>query len=441
MGSDNKVVWSEGLFIRPQHFQQQDRHMERWVEGRCRGLRRFDWGFAALEWELGVGTLALRRCQGRFKDGTPFELPGDAPLPAPLEIASDCKNTLVYLALPQRRRGAAEVASVGSPDPLARYRQHELAEVADYNSGAGAVQPLQVGLLQARLALGRVEDHTGLPVARVLEVRGAGEVLLEQDFIPPVLECAASPELGGYLRDLVGLLNLRGEALASNSVEAARLGGAGVANFLLLQTINRHEPLFRHVLNAGLHPEDFYRLGLQLAGDLSVFFGENQRPAAFPAYDHDNLKACFGPLLKELRRLLAQSIGSNTIRITLVERTDGFYGAPKKAEYQHLLGNAAFVLGVKANVGTETLRSEFPGKVKIAAVEDIYRLRDYSLSGIEVSPLLQLPPTLPVRPEFCYFGLGTQGEHWEKMPGSKGFALHIGGHFPGLQLEFWAVGG
>ncbi len=34
MSWHNKVVWSEGLFLRPQHFQQQDRYIEHLVDGR-----------------------------------------------------------------------------------------------------------------------------------------------------------------------------------------------------------------------------------------------------------------------------------------------------------------------------------------------------------------------------------------------------------------------
>ena len=32
MTQNNKVVWSEGLFLRPQHLQQQERYLERYVD-------------------------------------------------------------------------------------------------------------------------------------------------------------------------------------------------------------------------------------------------------------------------------------------------------------------------------------------------------------------------------------------------------------------------
>jgi len=59
----NKVVWSEGLFLRPQHFQQQDRYFERYVETRCQALIPHSWGFTSLELEpdlLSIGKFGLR---------------------------------------------------------------------------------------------------------------------------------------------------------------------------------------------------------------------------------------------------------------------------------------------------------------------------------------------------------------------------------------------
>jgi type VI secretion system protein ImpJ len=31
------------------------------------------------------------------------------------------------------------------------------------------------------------------------------------------------------------------------------------------------------------------------------------------------------------------------------------------------------------------------------------------------------------------------GDVWKKMAASGGFAIHIGGKYPGLKLEFWAI--
>ena len=67
MSINNRVVWSEGMFLRPQHFQQQDRYLEYRIDGRCRGLRSHDWGFSALNIEQGhlaIGKISLTQARG-----------------------------------------------------------------------------------------------------------------------------------------------------------------------------------------------------------------------------------------------------------------------------------------------------------------------------------------------------------------------------------------
>src|SRR5438132_14170626 len=109
----SKIVWSEGLFLRPQHLQQQDRYFERYVETRCHALRSNSWGLTELEVErdlLSIGQLGLARAAGVFPDGTPFRLPDDPPLPATLEADPKLRAQLMYLAVPLPQPGA--------PDPL-----------------------------------------------------------------------------------------------------------------------------------------------------------------------------------------------------------------------------------------------------------------------------------------------------------------------------------
>src|ERR1700676_2597700 len=111
MSGDSKVVWSEGLFLRPQHFQQQERYLEAYVEGRVAPLCADGWGFEELELDrdvLTIGKLSIRRARGVFPDGTPFSIPDRDPPPAPLEISAELRNARVYLALPLRRGGALD---------------------------------------------------------------------------------------------------------------------------------------------------------------------------------------------------------------------------------------------------------------------------------------------------------------------------------------------
>ena len=63
MAAHGRVIWSEGLFLRPQHFQQQDRCFELLVRQSCEFIRPYFWGFRSLEIDaplLETGKFGLR---------------------------------------------------------------------------------------------------------------------------------------------------------------------------------------------------------------------------------------------------------------------------------------------------------------------------------------------------------------------------------------------
>jgi type VI secretion system protein ImpJ len=442
MSENNRVIWSEGMFLRPQHFQQHDRYIESLVNGRCRGLRSFDWGFSALKLDrrqLGIGKLALAECEGAFPDGTPFSLPQENELPLPLSIPDDVRNNLVYLALPLRRPDSSEIDSDAYPDSLARYHLGE-REVRDHNSGADGRCAVEIARLRTRLMLERQEraGYVCLGVARILEVRADKTVVLDEQYIPPVLNCFGAEFLSGFLRELQGLLHTRGEALAGRVVEAGRGGVAEASDFMLLQVVNRYEPLLQHLATAAaLHPEEFYRIAVQLAGELATFYRPGKRPIGFPPYRHDELQASFTPVMEELRQLLSMVLEQNAIQLPLSKPKFGIYAA--KRPDINLLEGAVFVLAVNAQVPPETLRTHFPPQVKIGPVEDIQQLVRSALPGISIHPLPVAPRQLPYHAGFSYFELNKQSELWKKMANSGGFAIHIGGNYPALELEFWAI--
>ncbi len=442
MSEYSRVVWSEGMFLRPQHFQQHDRYLENLVNGRCKGLRGYDWGFRSLKLDhgqLAIGRIALQECCGIFPDGTPFDLPDQDDVPLSLEVPEGVQNCFVYLALPQRRPDSSEIDSESFADSLARFRMRE-REVRDHNSGADARYPVQIGGLRTRLMLERQErsGYVCLGLGKIVELRADKTVLLDEKFIPPILQCSATSVLNGFLRELHGLLHTRGEALAGRVVESARGGASEIADFLLLQAINRYQPMLEHLgVNAALHPEEFFRLGLQIAGELATFYKPSKRSANFPAYNHDDLQVCFEPLMDELRQLLGMILEQNAIQIPLTQPRPGVYAA-RRPEV-NLLDSAIFVLAVKASVSPELLRSHFPPQVKIGPVEEIQQLVRAALPGISIHSLPVAPRQLPYHAGFSYFELNKQSELWKKMSNSGGFALHIGGSFPDLELEFWAI--
>ena len=442
MSENKKVVWSEGMFLLPQHFQQHDRYLETLIDRRCLGLQPYDWGFYSLTIDVSLlksGKFGINECTGIFPDGTPFNLPGDDEVPVAIDIPQDIQNEFVYLALPLRRPETVETDSHEKPESLARFRSSE-RDVRDNNSEAEGNATLKVGKLKTRFLLHREElsGYTRLAVARIVEARSDRTVVLGDPFIPANLNCRAMANLRGFLQELKGLLHTRGEELGGRVAGAAGGGVAEVADFLLLQLVNRYEPLFEHLSNVnGLHPEEFYRVAIQLAGELSTFFRPEKRPASFPEYIHDDLQTTFSSLMEELRQLLGLIYERRAIQIPLSEPKYGIYAA--KRPDVSLLETAIFVLAANAQVPSDTLRGHFPPQVKIGPVEMIQQLVQSALPGISISPLPVAPRQIPYHAGFTYFELDKQSELWEKIKTSGGMAIHIGGQFPELKLELWAI--
>ncbi len=439
----NKVVWTEGMFLQPQHFQQQDRYVAHAMELRARFSAPYQWGFFSLgldETALLQGKLALTHATGLLRDGTPFSIPTDDSAPLSLDIGADVRDERVVLALAQLRPGVAEsdVESQAGAMP-SRYHAVDM-DVADSHAASLRLAPLQIGRLNLRLMLERDanEGYAHLGVARIAERRSDGRVLLDSQYIAPLLHVTEHQVAEGYLREVMGLLHQRGDTLAGRLAQPGRAGVGEIADFLLLQICNRYEPLLAHLRQCSvLPPQDLYAHLLALAGDLSTF-RESKRPIQFPNYDHDDLATCFGTLMSDLRQSLSMVREQSAIPIELQERKYGIRVAIiADLELQR---TATFVLAVNAQLPSEQVRSRFAAQAKIGPAERIRDLVNLQLPGVGLRPLPVAPRQIPFHAGFCYFELETRGnDMWRQLETSGGLAMHISGEFPGLELEFWAI--
>ncbi len=440
---NNKTIWSEGMFLQPQHFQQHDRYLEKQLAGRTAPLLGYSWGFSHIELDdaaLMLGKIQLAAARGIFPDGTPFDFPHQDSPPVPLDIDIDSKDEVIVLALPMRRAGTDETDLKNNQDEsLTRFIANE-TEVVDSNSQADNSAFLQVGQLRLKLMHKRdvTDAYTVLGVVQITERLADNQLVLQKAFVPPMLHLGSDATLVGYLQELCGLLHQRGEALASRIAQPGRGGVAEIADFLLLQTVNRYEPLFNHLTTVPiLHPERLFSLCLHLAGDLETFNDKNRRPPKYPEYQHDSLTQCFTPLMENLRRSLSMVLEQGAIAIELQERKYNVRVAI--ISDQSLLKSASFVLAVNAQLPAETLRSQFPAQVKIGPVESIRDLVNLALPGMTLNPLPVAPRQIPFHVGFNYFEIEQENEMWKQLESSGGLAIHIAGDFPGLELEFWAV--
>jgi type VI secretion system protein ImpJ len=444
MSSNNKVIWSEGLFLRPQHFQQHERYVERLVEGRSASLRSHSWGLTELQIErdlLAIGKLGLKRAAGVFPDGTPFRMPEDEPLPPPLELTSAVRDVDVALGVPLRNPGSRECDRREVVDGVMRYRVRDI-ESRDVAADSGTLQGVEVGCLRTKLLLAGEphEDYAYIPVAHIVECRADRMVVLDERYIPTVLDARQAAPLSTFMTEVQGLLHQRGQALAARAVATGRSGSAEIADFLMLQAINRYEPLVTHRARSKVvHPEDLYLLCLEIVGDLSTLTTRSRRPPELPAYQHENLRASFEPVMAALRASLSVVLEQNAVPIPLEKKR--FNVSVGLVADRSLYDNAAFILAVRADVPAEALRRDFPAQVTIAAAEKIAKLVNEHLPGVPLQALSVAPRQIPFHAGFAYFELDRASPLFRELKASGGLALHVPDTFPGLAMELWAVRG
>ena len=82
-----KILWGEGLFLRPQHFQMQDAYHEQRLNHTIRSTVPFSYGIQQLEFDevqLSTQILALNKIEMIWQDGEIYQAPAqdnESPLP------------------------------------------------------------------------------------------------------------------------------------------------------------------------------------------------------------------------------------------------------------------------------------------------------------------------------------------------------------------------
>ncbi|WP_026375726.1 type VI secretion system baseplate subunit TssK [Aestuariibacter salexigens] len=445
-----KTVWREGAFIRPQHFQQQEKFLLSALQHRVKSLQSFAWGVSKLQInqsELDVGQFSLLKCSAIFSDGTAYCAPDEESLPLPLYLSDGTRNAIIYLVLPYLRDSGAEVGNSDEPSSLIRFKpvQKQLIDRSDDNGKTSSIEmgELRVQLLYEELEGGddakRVPDGMmKIPIAHIKEVV-ASKIVLDETFMPCALRLDASPTLKNFLAEFESMVSTRAAALAQRVSGSGGSGGvAEVSDFMLLQLLNRIEPQLNQLnKSCNIHPFDVYMMLLSFSGELSTFMKAEKRPIAFPTYNHEEPTSIFQTVMSDIFSSFSVVLEQIATSIPLSPPKQGIRAA--RLTNKEVLNSGNLVLAVTAQVSSEMIRSQFPAQIKIGPGEKIFQLIQSALPGIELQPLPQAPREIPYHAGFQYFELNSKNPLWEELKASKGMAFHVSGNFPGLELQLWAI--
>jgi type VI secretion system protein ImpJ len=436
----SKVVWSEGLFLRPHHLQQNDRYFEHLVESRVRQIAPYPWGFSHLEIDRDLAQqakFAVRRAVGVMPDGTPFDIPGNSPIPSPIDVPDSAANQIAWLSMPVAAPNTREVDDRSS-ETASRYTSAPETFI-DSTSSLRVEEEIDVAYPRLNFELRKTAKpgYIGLAIARLLEIRDK-TIVFDEKFAPPVLTCAAHPVVDGWNDRVIGWIDNKLEELARYAADPTAGGGLQSVDYLVLQMLNRHVNVLKHFrASTYTHPERLYEEFLRLVGELATFATPERRARDYPAYNHDDLENTFAPVVRDLQDFLSARLGRRAIRLEIIERAQNAFVSPIRD--RSLFRNASFVMEVAARRPLIEIQHGFPNLFKIGPNTKMNEIVHAHLPGVPLVHLPTPPPQIRAITDHVYFYLDRKSPLWPEFSTASSMGMHFSGDWPDLQLELWAI--
>jgi len=435
-----KVAWTEGLFLRPHHFQQNDRYHEHLLTSRVRHATPYPWGFSYLEIDRDLAQqskFGLRRAAGVMPDGTPFDIPADSPLPPPIVIPDTANQHVAWLSMPVAAANTREVDDRES-ESAARFVMNAETFV-DSSSPLRIEEEIDIAYPRLSYELRKTAKpgYIGLGVTRILEVRDK-QIVFDEKYVPPVLLCNSHPVVNGWIDRVVGWIDNKLEELARYAADPTAGGGLQSVDYFVLQLLNRHIAVLKHYSTTGyLHPERLFEEFLRLVGELATFATPERRARDYPAYDQDDLENVFGPVMRDLQDFLSARLGRRAIRLEIIDRAENAFISTIRD--RTLFRNATFVLEVSARRPLSEIQLQFPHLFKIGPNTKMNEIVHAHLPGVPLIHLPTPPPQIRAITDHVYFFFDRQSPLWPEFSIASSIGMHFSGDWPDLELELWAV--
>lgn len=430
----DRVVWSEGMLMCPQHLQQQDLFFEASLAARVQALNEYSWGVVSMTidpGELSSGTFKLSQFAGVLPGGLPLDFaPADAGAPASRPLDAHFTGTTatleVYLGVKNAREGIPNYQDGLDDSASARFRITN-RPVPDLTI-AKTEQIISFARANAVLLFGN-EPREDFETIKIAEVQrdATGHYRLSPNFIPTSVRVAASPVLSTYLQDILSTMLAKQRALAETrrQVDAAAVEftAQDITRFLLLNALSTNIPVVRHIIDTRTEsPLGAYLTLIRLAGALTTFAGDVD-PSTFPLYQHNDLRATFEPLVAVINRMLGATVKERCITVPLEPRQDGMWIGQLKDERLPRCTN--FVLAVDAQSPQQDTATRLPKLSKIASWKQIAQIVRSATPGVPLTVTHRPPPEIPVRPKQVYFLLNLDDPYWRAIATEKTVAIYL----------------
>lgn len=441
-----KILWGEGLFLRPQHFQYQDAQADAQARRVLLAANPFAWGVRDIDLDiesLRNGILRFNRISAIFPNGDFFAAPDIDQLPAPQSLdkaIGEGATTDFYLSLHHLNSHGGNSTESAAESGQARYLIVQRALSDLYTDAAEAEISTISQIAHIKSGHDNRDQYLNLPIIRIRRTSSNG-FEVDSSFIPPSINLRSAPTLFLMLRRQIDALLAKVEALYGFHREPTKnvieFRSGDIASFWLLHTASSACATLTHLFrNPDTSPERLFQELLRLAGGLMTF-SKGYTLNDLPSYDHLQPGPCFLRLEQILRDLLDTVISTRYFAISLTQPKPSFYTGHLDSE--KIDSETAFYLSVTASHPQSEIIESIPLRIKIGAPDDVEKLVLSAMSGVRLTHASQVPGAIPVRPGACYFALDAHGPLYERMLKAQSVMIYAPESYRDLAIELIAV--
>jgi type VI secretion system protein ImpJ len=447
MSSLSRVVWSEGMYLGPHHFQKQNRYFEELFQFAISSLHFCPYGFTECALDASAlrnGDLVVAYARGMLPDGLVFDFarPEDCPAALPIrdEFPPDAQSITIRLGVPAFIPDGVNCllnGTDGLETEWSRYTAEKRTIIDETTGKHGQAIPLARSDLRLFVDSGDYTNVVSVPIARVVR-DGSGHFAFDRAFVPPCQRIGASEPLVSLLDGLLSKLKQKATDL-STARESNRsvldFAAGDIARFWLLHAVNEGIASLRHTLDKNAHPEEAFRVLSRLGGALCTFASDSH-PRSLPVYDHEDLGHCFTDLDRHVRRHLDLLLPENCIAVTLQAGAKYFYEAALPDT--RVFGRARWILAAHSrNREAELLRLQ--KLAKVCSAQFVPELVKRGLPGMPLQHLTSPPASVSPRMETQYFDIQKGGPCWDHLVKTRRIGVYVPGEIPDPELQLLVV--
>ncbi|QEK39905.1 type VI secretion system baseplate subunit TssK [Candidatus Sneabacter namystus] len=441
MKTFNKVLWKDGMFMHPHHFQQQDFYVEHLISSYVNILPYASYGLFKLDLDydaLSINKILLKSCIGVLPDGTFFSAPNKDPLPQPIEIPDEFSDDMVYLGVCIDRTCQSNFNDQKFSKTQIRYLA-DTNTVSDMNlEQKDCVKEIEVAKLNLMLFT-KKEDKNSVSYIPIVKIKDALEgITLTEEYTPPSLVVHNSQNLSSYLNKiLINLNNYINASLKLLGSDNAIKHMNKTENLLVFQTIFKYTQIFT-LMSKDIHltPYKLFERLIEVLSSICIFTTENEFSKKEITYNHNKLHESFTPLLDILGNTCAKLSKQTALHLDARQQNQFFYiNIPKSINLQ----DANCIIEIELEPQDKP-KNTLLHHIKCASEEHIKSVVSARVTGLKTTLMQAVPPYVDFSENALYLNIEKSGTIWQQIIETRTLSVYVGGLITQVKIvQLWIV--